>query len=144
MPEATLASFIHRFRLIDERSWTMATPPVNNLPANPSIPLAPAVRAAYQDLYDKIQAGIDSTMDLATVQALNPWRDEVDQVLTKDDEYKLSEDTAIFEALQKQINYTNQGLKTLRDQISTIASRFAMAGDVIAAIDKVLSLFPGA
>jgi septal ring factor EnvC (AmiA/AmiB activator) len=122
----------------------MATPPVNNLPANPSIPLAPAVRAAYQDLYDKIQAGIDSTMDLATVQALNPWRDEVDQVLTKDDEYKLSEDTAIFEALQKQINYTNQGLKTLRDQISTIASRFAMAGDVIAAIDKVLSLFPGA
>ena len=122
----------------------MATPPVNNLPANPSIPLAPAVRAAYQDLYDKIQAGIDSTMDLATVQALNPWRDEVDQVLTKDDEYKLSEDTAIFEALQKQINYTNQGLKTLRDQISTIAFRFAMAGDVIAAIDKVLSLFPGA
>ena len=122
----------------------MATPPVDNLPANPSIPLTPAVRAAYQDLYDKIQAGIDSTMDLATVQALNPWRDEVDQVLTKDDEYKLSADTAIFEALQKQINYTNQGLKTLRDQISSIASRFAMAGDVIAAIDKVLSLFPGA
>lgn len=122
----------------------MATPPVNDLPANPSVPLAPDVRAAYQDLYVKIQAGIDSTMDLAAVQALNTWRDEVDQVLTKDDEYKLSADTAIFEALQKQITYTNQGLKTLRNQISSIASHFAMAGDVIAAIDKVLTLFPGA
>ena len=58
--------------------------------------------------------------------------------------YKLSADTAIFEALRKQIDYTNQGLKSLRDQISSIASDFAMAGDVIAAIDKVLSLFPGA
>ena len=34
---------------------------------------------------------------------------EVDQVLTKDDEFKLTADTAIFAALQKQINYTNQG-----------------------------------
>ncbi len=83
-------------------------------------------------------------MDLATVQALNAWRDEVDQVLTKDDEYKLSADTAIFEALRTQISYTNQGLKTLRGQISSIASHFAMAGDIIAAIDKVLTLVPGA
>jgi hypothetical protein len=122
----------------------MATPPVDNLPASPTIPLTAEVRAAYQDLYNKIQAGIDSTMDLATVQALNTWWDEVDQVLTKDDEYKISADTAIFEALQKQINYTNQGLKTLRDQISSIASHFAMAGDIIAAIDKVVTLIPGA
>lgn len=122
----------------------MATPPVDNLPAGPTIPLTPDVRAAYQDLYDKIQAGIDSTMDLATVQALNAWRDEVDQVLTKDDEYKLSADTAIFEALRTQISYANQGLRTLRGQISSIASHFAMAGDIIAAIDKVLTLVPGA
>ncbi len=122
----------------------MATPPVDNLPANPTIPLTPEVRAAYQDLYNKIQAGIDSTMDLAAVQALNTWWAEVDQVLTKDDEYKLSADTAIFEALKKQINYTNQGLKTLRDQISSIASHFAMAGDIVAAIDKVFTLIPGA
>jgi hypothetical protein len=122
----------------------MATPPVNTPPANPSIPLTPEVRAAYQDLYGKIQSGIDSTMDLATVQALNTCQAEVDQVLTEDDEYRLSSDTAIFSRLQKQIDSTNQGLETLRSQISSIASHFAMAGDIIAAIDKVLTLIPGA
>ena len=72
----------------------MATPPQGNLPANPTIPLTPEVRAAYQDLYDKIQAALDSTMDAATVEALNTWQPEVDQVLRKDDLYKLSADTA--------------------------------------------------
>ncbi len=121
----------------------MTTPPVENLPANPTIPLTPELRAAYQALYDKIQAAIDSTMDLATVEALNAWQPEVEQVLTQDDEYKLSQDTAIFEALQKQINYTNAGLKVLRAQISSIASHLALAGDIIGGIDKVLSFFPG-
>jgi hypothetical protein len=122
----------------------VATPPVGNLPANPTIPLTPEVRAAYQDLYNKIQAAIDSTWDEATVQALNTWSAEVDQVLTKDDLYNRSKDTAIFSALQKQINYTNEGLKTLRDQIASIASHFAMAADILAAINKVLTLVPGA
>jgi hypothetical protein len=117
---------------------------MGNLSADPPIPLSPELRADYQNVYDKIQAGIDSTMDEATIEALNTWLPEVDQVLTKDDEYKLSADTAVFEALKTQINYTNQGLKTLRDQISAIASDFAMAGDVIAAIDKVLAFVPGA
>ncbi len=121
----------------------MTTPPVENLPASPTIPLAPDLRAAYQALYDKIQAAIDSTMDLATVEALNAWQPEVEQVLTKDEEYRLSADTAIFEALQKQIDYTNDGLKTLRGQIASIAAHFALAGDIIAGIDQVLSFFPG-
>lgn len=121
----------------------MTTLPVNNLPANPTIPLTPEVRAAYQDLYNKMQAAIDSTMDLATLQALNAWHPKLEQVLTQDDKYKLSADSAIFESLQSQINYVNQGLKTLRDQISSITSHIAMAGDIIAAIDKVLTLVPG-
>ena len=121
----------------------MTTLPVNNLPANPTIPLTPEVRAAYPDLYNKMQAAIDSTMDLATLQALNAWHPKLEQVLTQDDKYKLSADSAIFESLQSQINYVNQGLKTLRDQISSITSHIAMAGDIIAAIDKVLTLVPG-
>ncbi|MGA2806864.1 MAG: hypothetical protein ABSE87_01950 [Terracidiphilus sp.] len=122
----------------------MSTPPVSNLPANPNIPLAPEVRAAYQDLYNKIQAGIDSTMDEATIEALNTWQPQVDDVLTKDDLYKLNADTAVFSALQQQINSTNQGLTTLRDQISSIASHFTMAADIIGAIDTVLKLVPTA
>ena len=121
----------------------MTMPPQTNPSAIPAIPLTTELRAAYQDLYDKIQAAIDSTMDLATVEALNAWQPEVEQVLTKDDEYKLSADTEIFAALQKQIEYTNNGLKTLRGQISSIASHFALAGGIIAAIDKVLTLVPG-
>lgn len=121
----------------------MTTPPVGNLPASPSIPLTPEVRAAYQDLYNKIQAELDSTMDAAAIEALNAWQPEVDQVLRKDELYTLAKDTTAFDALRKQINYTNQGLETLRNQISSIASHFAMAGDIIAAIDKVLTLVPG-
>jgi hypothetical protein len=121
----------------------VTTPTVAHLPASPTIPLTPELRAAYQSLYNNIQAAIDSTMDLATVEALNAWQPEVEQVLTKDDEYKLSSDTAIFEALQKQINYANAGLKVLRGEIASIASHLALAGDIIAGIDKVLSFFPG-
>jgi hypothetical protein len=67
----------------------------------------------------------------------------VDQVLTKDDLYKIATNTSNLAALQKQINDTNTGLKILQGQIASIASHFAMAADIIAAIDKVLTLVPG-
>ncbi|MFZ0302621.1 MAG: hypothetical protein WAL75_08050 [Terracidiphilus sp.] len=121
----------------------MATPPGSKLPASPTIPLTPDVKAAYQDLYNKMQAALDSTMDADVVEALNAWQPQVDRILKQDDEYKLSADTSIFAALQQQISDTNKGLKTLQAQISSIASHFAMAGDIIAAIDKVLTLIPG-
>lgn len=117
--------------------------PIGSTPVPPcTIPLSPEVRTAYQQLYDKIQAAIESTMDAAALEALNPWQNMIDQVLTQDDEYRLSQDTNIFAALQKQIQCVNDGLTELRGQISSIASHFATAGDVIAAIDKILSLFP--
>lgn len=121
----------------------MNTPTDPKLPTNPGIPLAPEVREAYKDLYDKIQAAIDSTMDAATVEALNPAWYQVDQVLTKDDEYKLSKDTEIFKALRQQIKDTNAGLQALHSRIELIASHFALAGTILAAIDKVLTLVPG-
>lgn len=116
----------------------MSSPVESPLPAY-TIPLTPETRAAYQNLFDKIQAAIDSTMDLAALEALNRWQPEVDRVLTQDDEYRLSQDTNVFTALQKQIKHVNDGISELRGQISSIASHFAMAGDIIAAIDKVLS-----
>lgn len=117
----------------------MTTPP-QNPPGGPSIPLSPEVRAAYQNLYDKMQAALDSTMDLATIEALNAALPGVDEILTKDDMYRMSQDTAIFDALQEQISETNSDLKTLQAQIASIASHFAMAGDILAAISKVLTL----
>ena len=121
----------------------MSTTDINKLPTEVSIPLSPEVRAAYRDLYDKIQAAIDSTMDATVLEALNPQLNEVDQVLTKDDEYKLTQDTAVFAALKTQINSVSQGLKTLRAEIAATAAHFAAAAAIIGAIDKVLTLVPG-
>jgi len=122
----------------------MATSPSGSLSTSPTIPLTPDVRAAYQDLYNKMQAALDNTMDASVIEALNAWQPQVDRILKQDDEYKLSADTNIFTALQQQIDTTNKGLKTLRDQISSIASHFAKAGTIIGAINKVLTLIPGA
>lgn len=107
---------------------------------NPSIPLSPEIRAAYQDLYNKIQAAIESTIDANLIETLNSQMCEIDQVLTKDDEYKLSGDTAVFAALKTQIESTNQGLNTLRTEVVLVASHFASARAVLRAIDKVLAL----
>ena len=123
----------------------MTLPPLGSLPLNPTIPLSPDLKAAYQNLYDTLQSAVNSTMDLATIEALNPMLNQVDQVLTQNDEYTLSQDTNVFTALQKQIQSVNDGLKVLRGQVQAIAAHFALAGTVIAAIDKVLGFFiPGA
>jgi hypothetical protein len=112
------------------------------VPVNPTIPLAANVREAYQDLYEKLEDAIENTEDPATLKVLNSSQNNVDNVLTKDDKYRLHEDTALFEALHIQIDNTNTELDKLRDQIHAIAADFAMAADVLAAITKVLTLVP--
>ncbi len=116
--------------------------PANNPSDSPQLPLNPETRAAYEDLYEKMQDAIDSTMDAATIEALNPCIDQVDDVLTKDDSYKLAANTTQLANLTKQIRETNRDLEKLRDQISSVASHLALAGNIIAGIDKVLSLVP--
>jgi hypothetical protein len=93
-------------------------------------------------LYDKIQAEIDGTMDPVALAALNAMQPQVDDVLTKDALYKLSQNTALFAALRQQISDVNNGLQALKAQIASTASHFAMAGDIIAAINKILTLIP--
>jgi len=118
----------------------------SNTPAMPgpvTIPLSSEVRNAYEDLYDSIEAAIEGTSDTAVLEALNPMQFQVDDVLTKDDLYKLEANTKLFNALRQQISDTNQGLKKLQQQIGSIAAGFSQAGQVLAAIDKVLTLIPG-
>jgi hypothetical protein len=118
----------------------LSTPLPGNLSASPTIPLTGEVRAAYQDLYNKVEAAIEATTDVAALQALNTWQGEIDLVLNQDAEYRLNANTDAFNALLKQINYTNDGLKTLQGQISATASHFAAAGNILGAISKVLGL----
>lgn len=122
----------------------MATPSPIIPPAAPAIPLTDEIRTAYEDLYAKIEAAIEGTADVELLRALNTSQQDVDDILTKDTEYRLHANTALFAALLKQINQTNDGLKTLKDQIGATASHIALAGDVIAAIGKVLPLVAGA
>ena len=85
----------------------------------------------------------DLVADAAILAALNASQQDVDDILTKDTQYRLHANTAQFAALLKQINQTNENLKTLQDQIAAVASHVAAAGAVIGAIGKVLTLVPG-
>jgi len=111
--------------------------------AGSDFPLSPAVRSAYQSLYDALQSALDETMDAAAVEAMNPCLAMIDQVLTKDDIYRLASNTINLTALKRQIADTNKGLKTLREEVESIASHIELAGDILAGIDKVLTMVPG-
>lgn len=122
----------------------MSVPPSSSASGSPAIPLSEEAREAYKHLYDTMQAAIEGTDNVAVLDALNARQAEVDDVLTKDAMYRLQANTTQFEALQKQINETNAGLKTLEDQIESIAETFNGAGVILGAINNVLSLVPGA
>ena len=113
------------------------------LPASPTIPLSDDVRAAYSDLYDTLEAEYQSNPDATARQAIGPVRDNVSNILTKDDMCKFSQDTALFKALLSQINDTNTSLKTLQSQIAATASHFQTAASILGAINRVLTLLPG-
>ena len=110
------------------------------MPPQPPIPLTPELRAAYQDLYNQIEVAIEGTADPVALQALNAQQAQVDDILRKDDLYRLGANTTAFNALLKQINDTNSGLKTLQGQIASTASHFATADKIIGAISKVFGL----
>lgn len=118
----------------------MSTPPSGNLPAQPPIPLTPELRAAYKDLYDQIEAAIESTTDVTALQALNDQQAQIDDILRKDDIYRLAANAEAFNALLQQINQVNSGLQTLKGQIASTASHFATADKIIGAIDKIFGL----
>jgi hypothetical protein len=112
-------------------------------PATPAIPLSPDVRTAYKALYDENQAAIEATGDFELLEALNASQSNIGGLLSADDQYRLNADTAQFQAMLKQINATNNGLKTLQTKIAGIAGGVAKFGAVVGAINKVLSLVPG-
>ncbi len=118
----------------------MSTSSSGNLPPSPVIPLTPEVRAAYQDLYNKIEAAIEGTTDVTALQALNAQQAQVDDVLQKDAICRLDANAEAFTALLTQMNDTNNGLKTLQGQIQATASHFQTASDILGAINKVLGL----
>jgi len=111
-------------------------------PPSPTIPLTVDARAAYEALSKQLQDSIENTADLAVLEALNPAKQNVDNILTKDNMYRLHANTDLFNALLKQINETNNDLQKLKDQIKAIESHFTQAGAILGAIKTVLTLLP--
>lgn len=117
-------------------------PPVPSAPT--TIPLPPDVKAAYQHLSDTYEAAIETTTNDAFRIEVFAWRTDVENILTKDRMYQFNANTALLKALQMQISSTNRNLVTIKGQIAAVASHIATAGEIIAAINKVLSLVPAA
>ncbi len=113
-------------------------------PPAPMIPLTPELRSAYQDLLDKFQTAIENTAEPGILEALNSSRTDVDDVLTKDAMYKIEANTALYGVLLQQISGTNDELKALKAQILAISSGISTFGDILGAINKVLTLIPSA
>ena len=118
--------------------------PIAGAPASPTIPLTPVLRAAYEDLYTKYETAIENSTDPGVIAALSASQANVDDTLTLDNMYRLKAITALYNALLQQINSTNDELKALQKQILAISSGVSTFGDILAAINKVLSFLPGA
>ena len=120
----------------------MTTTPPGIVPPSPTIPLTPEARAAYKALSAQLETSIENTADVAALEALNPAKLNVDNILTKDNMYRLHADSALFDALLKQIKDTNNSLQTLKDQVAAIDGHFAQAAGIVSAIKTVLAFIP--
>ncbi len=115
-----------------------AAPP----PMPPAIPLQPQIRAAYESLSASYQAAFDANADYAFRVEVRNWKTNVDNILEKDAMYVLNANTALLKALLIQISSTNLDLIKIKAEITALAGDFALVGDVLLAINKVLTLVP--
>jgi hypothetical protein len=111
--------------------------------AGPTVPLTPDARSAYEAVYTANQTAIENTIDVDLLKSLNASQLDIGNLLSADDQYRLNQGTAQFQALLTAINGTNAGLKTLQTKIAGIAGGIATFGEVVGAITKVLSFVPG-
>ena len=107
------------------------------------LPLSQEIRTAYLELSDKYQLAIMSTADVGVLQALVASKLDVDNILTKDNLYRINKATEQFDQLLKQIQCTNADLVRLKAEIAAVAGNIDTAADILAAISKVLTLVPG-
>lgn len=121
----------------------MSTIPNTPGGATPSLPLSPDARQSYENLYALAEAAVENTSDPTILGSLNDSKDAIGAVLSADNEARLKQDDASFQALQAQIKIANDSLKTLQSDIAGVASKIKIFGQVAAGISAVLSIVPG-
>ena len=107
-----------------------------------TLPLSPAIRKAYEELYDLTQVAIETTADGALLQTLNDVQQAIGAVISADNRYRIEQNTALFEALFKQICDVNESLKKLKEQIAGIAKTTQLLADLTSQIQNLLSIIP--
>jgi hypothetical protein len=124
----------------------MASQPLNpaGTPGAPSIPLTPEQRAAYRDLYEQLEIAIENSNDPGVHGTLLTAQQNVENVIYNDDQYRFQANTALYDTLAGQISDTNTQLKTLQTQIQAVSAGVSTFASILAAVDKVLTLVPGA
>lgn len=97
---------------------------------------------AYKELYDSLDDAYWHASDLASKDLVHGVETEVGGILDAIVQQQLADNTAVFTALGAKIQATNEGLKKIQANIDKITQNIALTGKLLAAISRVLSLFP--
>lgn len=98
--------------------------------------------ATYQAAYDALGRAYWDASDLQTKDLIYGAQQAIGDILTAIDEQQLATNTALFNQLTPKIKAINAALTQIQNQIASITKNIDTAGTVIAAITKVLSLYP--
>jgi hypothetical protein len=119
----------------------MSTPALPSTPASPMLQ-NPDPGATYQAAYDALGKAYWDASDLQSKDLIYGAQQAIGDIVTAFDEQGLATNTDLFIQLTPKIKAINAALKQIQQQIATITKNIDTAGTVIAAISKVMSLYP--
>jgi len=96
----------------------------------------------YQAAYDALGKAYWDASDIQNKDLIYGAQHAIGDILTAIDEQQLATNTALFIQLTPKIKAINAALTEIQKQIATITKNIDTAATVIAAITKVLSLYP--
>jgi peptidoglycan hydrolase CwlO-like protein len=97
---------------------------------------------AYQELFDYLGRAYWEASDIETKDLLHGTQEAVGEIITAIDEQALTANTALFVQLTPKIKAINANLNKIKGEIASITKNINTATSIVAAITRVLSLFP--
>lgn len=98
--------------------------------------------AAYQAAYDALGRAYWDASDIQSKDLIHGTQEAIGDILTAIDGQQLATNTALFIELTPKIKAINVALTQIQTEITKITKNINTAANVIAAINKVMSLFP--
>jgi hypothetical protein len=99
--------------------------------------------AIYKAAYDALGRAYWDASDVQSKDLVFGAQQAIGDMITAIDEQQLATNTALFVQLTPKIKAINAALLEIQKQIATITRNIDTAASVIAAANKVLSLYPG-